>query len=436
MSPDVTPVALPDPPPPTAPPRRRIYRGWLIVAVASAAAFGSVVFFNPVLGAFVTPLEAEFGWDRAQISLALTLGGFAAAFAAPAIGWLLDRAGARYVIPPAAALMVLALLALALMDSLWQLLVFYSAGRALAVGAVSAAAYVAVANWFVRRRAFAVSMVAIGTRIAMALFPLLVASVITLAGGNWRVGWLVLAGIMLVVGVVPPLLFLHRRPEDIGLLPDGDVAPAPGDDVPVAPADEDFTLSEAVRTRAYWLIGLGIALVMFCGGAVNFHQIPHLEDQGLSRTQAAFTVTIFSSLGAIGGLLGGAAATRATVRWTLVGSLIGQAFGILLLINASTMAGAMVYAVTYGVFFGSVVTMEQVVYADYFGRRSLGVIRGSFQPVQMTFNALGPFAVGLWYERTGSYSAAFAGFAVLFLVAAGAMALSSYPRRSEAPFDE
>jgi MFS-type transporter involved in bile tolerance (Atg22 family) len=199
--------------------------------------------------------------------------------------------------------------------------------------------------------------------------------------------------------------------------------------LPVAAVDEDFTLREALRTRAYWLIGMGIALVMFCGGAVNFHQIPHLEDQGLTRTQAAFTVTVFSSLGAIGGLIGGAIATRATVRWTLVASLVGQAFGILLLINASTLVGAMVYAVTYGVFFGSVVTMEQVVYADYFGRRSLGVIRGSFQPVQMTFNAVGPFAVGLWYERTSSYSAAFAAFAVLFLIAALTMALSPYPGR-------
>jgi len=402
---------------PGRPGQRGIYRGWLVVGVASAAAFGSVVFFNPVLGAFVTPLEEEFG-------------GFAAAFAAPAVGWLLDRTGARLVIPPAAGLMVLALLALALMDSLWQLLLFYSVGRALAVGAVSAAAYVAVANWFVRRRAFAVSMVAIGTRIAMALFPLLVATVITLADGNWRVAWVVLAGIILVVGVVPPLLFLHRRPEDLGLLPDGDLAPDPtAEALPVAPVDDDFTLREALRTRAYWLIGLGVALVMFCGGAVNFHQIPHLEDQGLTRTQAAFTVTVFSTLGAIGGLIGGAVATRATVRWTLVGSLIGQAFGILLLINASGVAGAMVYAVTYGVFFGSVVTMEQVVYADYFGRRSLGVIRGSFQPVQMTFNAVGPFAVGLWYERTGSYGAAFAAFAGLFLLAALAMALSAYPRR-------
>jgi MFS family permease len=116
----------------------------------------------------------------------------------------------------------------------------------------------------------------------------------------------------------------------------------------------------------------------------------------------------------------------------MVASLIGQAFGILLLINAASVPGAMLYAVTYGVFFGSVVTMEQVVYADYFGRRSLGVIRGSFQPVQMTFNALGPFAVGVWYERTDSYGAAFAAFAAIFLVSALAIALSPYPHRPRA----
>ena len=81
----------------------------------------------------------------------------------------------------------------------------------------------------------------------------------------------------------------------------------------------------------------------------------------------------------------------------------------------------------YGLFFGSTVTLNQVIYADYFGRRSLGVIRGSFQPVQMAFNAAGPWLAGAWYDRAGSYDAAFAVFAALFLAAAVFVALSSPP---------
>ena len=92
---------------------------------------------------------------------------------------------------------------------------------------------------------------------------------------------------------------------------------------------------------------------MFAQGSINFHQIPHLEDQGLQRTQAALVVSVFSSVGALGGLLGGLLSTRVRMRWTMTLSLLGMAGGILLLINADSIAAALVYAVVYGLFFGS-----------------------------------------------------------------------------------
>ena len=406
----------------------RVFYGWWVVGASFAAAFGSVVFFNPVLGVFVTPLADEFGWDRAQLSLAITLGSAAAAVSAPAVGWIVDRRGARAVVPRATVGMVVCLLALARMHALWQLLLFYSIGRALSQQAVNIAAFTAVSNWFIRRRAIVVSIVGVAPRLGLGLLPLLVVVMID-AAGTWRAGWLALAAVAAVVGVVPPLLFMHRRPEDRGLRPDGDPPPEiGGDDLPLS-ADLDFSLREAVRTRSYWLLGIGIALIMFCGGAINFHQIPHLEQQGLARTAAALVVTVFSIAGALGGLLGGAFATRVTVRWTMVASLCGMAVGVLLLAMASGLTSALLYAVTYGLFFGSSVTLMQVVYADYFGRRALGVIRGSAQPVQLGFNAAGPLATGLWFNRTGSYDAAFALFALLFLAAAVAVAFSPRPGR-------
>ena len=408
--------------------RSRIFYGWWVVGASFGAAFGSVVFFNPVLGVFVTPLRDEFGWDAAQLSLAITLGSAAGAVSAPAVGWLVDRRGARAVVPPATLAMVVCLLALARMQALWQLLLFYSIGRALSQQAVNVAAFTAVSNWFIRRRAIVVSIVGVAPRLGLGLLPLLVVVMIDV-GGTWRAGWLALAVIAATVGVLPPLLFMHRRPEDRGLRPDGDAEPATGDEELPAAADLDFSLREAVRTRSYWLLGIGIALIMFCGGATNLHQIPHLEQQGLARTEAALVVTVFSIAGALGALLGGAFATRITVRWTMVGSLGGMSVGILMLATATTLAGAMLYAVTYGLFSGSAWTLMQVVYADYFGRRALGVIRGSAQPVQLGFNAAGPLATGLWFNHAGSYDAAFALFALLFLVAAAAVAFSPRPGR-------
>ena len=417
---------------PLPPPRpRRFFYGRVIVGTAFAGTFGSVVFFNPVLGVFSASLEAAFGWTRADIALAITAGGALAAVAGPLVGWAIDRWGGRWVMTGAALTMGLCLVVLSRMTLLWELLVFYAVGRALAVGVLNPAAYVAVANWYVRGRAFMTGIVAVGSRLGMATLPVLAAVVIG-ATGDWRMGWLALAAVILVVGVAPPLLFMRRRPEDVGLLPDGDLPEldTEGRALPLAALHaSDFTLREAARTRAYWLIGLAMALVFFAGGSVNFHQIPHLVDQGLPRTEAALVVSVFSLVGAAGGLLGGYIAARTSVRWTMAAALAGMAGGILLLAVASNLLTALTYAVTYGLFFGAMNALSQVIYADYFGRRAVGLIQGSIQPVQMGMNAIGPFLTGLWYVSTGSYTVPFLTFATFFLVAAGAVALAPTPVR-------
>ncbi|MEX2228792.1 MAG: MFS transporter [Dehalococcoidia bacterium] len=171
-----------------------------------------------------------------------------------------------------------------------------------------------------------------------------------------------------------------------------------------------------------------MALVLFAGGSVNFHQIPHLIDQGVPRTEAALVVAVYSLFGAGGGLIGGAVAARRGVRWTLSVALIGMSGGVLLLVNAASVPAAMVYAVVYGCFFGAMTALSEVIYADYFGRASMGLIRGSIQPVQLGMNAIGPFATGLWYVANRSYTVPFAAFALFFLVAGLAIALAPYPR--------
>ncbi len=402
----------------------------MIVATSSVAAFGSVVFFNPVLGLFSEPLRAEFGWSSAEVALAITFGSAGAALTSPLTGWLIDRWGGRWVITACALALGGCMFALAGMNALWQLLLFFAIGRALSVGTMSPAAFVSVSNWFVRRRAFVGGIVGAAPRVGMATFPLLAAVVIDVSG-SWRAGWVALGIVILVVGVLPPSLLLRRRPEDMGLLPDGDLE---SDDLEglEGPEEVSFTLREAARTRAYWLLGVGLSLVLFAGGSVNFHQIPHLVDQGMPITQAALVVTVFAAVGAVGALVGGGIATKITMRWTMALSLFGMAASIPLLIIASNLALAIVYAMIYGTLFGSMVALNQVIYADYFGRGQMGLIRGSVQPLQLGMNALGPFATGLWFDATGSYTTPFLAFALLFLVAGLAFAFSPYPQLSRA----
>jgi MFS family permease len=290
---------------------------------------------------------------------------------------------------------------------------------------------VAVSNWFIRRRPTAIGYVAVSQRVGMATLPVFAAVVISWSG-DWRMGWLALAGVAITLGVIPPALFIRRRPEDMGLRPDGDPPPAArADGTPAAEVDEgDFTLREAVRTRAYWFLGIAVGLLLFTGGSMNFHQIPYLRDQALGGTAAASIVSVFSIFGAAGGLIGGFFASRMTARWVMVASLVGMSVGPMLLLLTDTYPVAVVYAVVYGLFFGATVAMNQAIYADYFGRTSLGVIRGSFQPVQMVLNAAGPFLTGLWVDWAGSYNLPFLVFSACLLGAAGLLLFAPVPERS------
>jgi MFS family permease len=392
--------------------------------------FSAVVFFNPILGVFASELEADFGWSRASVAAAITIGSLTAAVLSPVLGWVVDRWGGRWVMAGAGLAMALAMVGLARLDSLWQLYLFYAIGRGLSMTAVSNVGYIAVSNWFVRRRSLVIGWVSVAQRAGMAFLPVYAAVVISIAG-DWRAGWLALGAVVLVLGVIPPAVFLRRRPEDVGLRPDGD-PPASSVDaaLPAAAIEDDFTLGEATRTRAYWFMGIAVGVLMFTGGSINFHQIPYLVDQGLSSTAAASVVTIFSTVGAFGGLAGGYAAGRITARWTMIASLVVMAIGPIILLQADTLALALVFAVAYGTFFGSTVAMNQAIYADYFGRTSLGVIRGSFQPVQLVLNAAGPFLTGLWVDRAGSYALPFVVFSLCLLTAAVLLLFAPYPRRA------
>jgi len=399
-----------------------------VVGTVCLTSFTAVVFFNPILGVFAPQLEAEFGWSRASIAAAIAIGSLFAAVASPIAGWVVDRWGGRWVIAGAGLIMALALAALSGLHSLWQLYLFYAIGRGLSMTAVSNVGFVVVNNWFIRRRATVVGIVAVAQRAGMAFLPVYVALVFSITG-DWRNGWLALAIVALLFGVIPPALFIRRRPEDMGLLPDGDPVPDSLDDLPLDVSEESFTLREAVHTRAYWLVGIAIGLLMLTGGSINFHQVPYLIDQGMGATPAALVVTVFSLVGAFGGLLGGYLAARMTTRRTMILSLVAMSFGPFLLSQTDTFAMAMVYAVFYGLFFGATVAMNQAIYADYFGRLSLGVIRGSFQPVQMVMNAAGPLLTGVWVDRSGSYTLPFFVFSGCLLLAATALLFSPYPTK-------
>ncbi|MDH4175614.1 MAG: MFS transporter, partial [Betaproteobacteria bacterium] len=203
--------------------RLPFYYGWVILACVCAAGFSRQGSAVATLSIFVEPMTAEFGWSRTAISAAVSLGGVLGALVSPALGGFLDRNGARTVLCVAVLLTGIPVLLLSFTQSLAFFFLFYCTARMSFAGPYELGIYGSVVNWFVRRRAFATSIVTLAHMCGLAAIPLIAHFVMQAAG--WRAAWVVIGVTVLAVGLVPTWLLLVRRPEDLGLRPDGERAP-------------------------------------------------------------------------------------------------------------------------------------------------------------------------------------------------------------------
>lgn len=405
-------------------PFSRLYAGWWMAVAASLVSFAGVAFFNPVLGALVPALQDEFGWSVASIAAAMTIGTVAAALIAPVVGPLADRYGARWMLFGSIAVMIALLAALAFIDELWQLWLLYGLGRAVGVGIVDLVVVVAIANWFVRARGRAMGLTMIGTRAGMSLMPLMLAW--TLGFGGLRAGFLGLAVLVAVLALLPPLI-IRRRPEDVGLRVDRAAASAASPDEP-SDADPVWTVRQALRTRAFWLLLLGTSILMIVGGSVNFTFVSHLASSGVDDSTAVFALSLWAGMGIIGGVLGGELRQRLSVRFALPAIICVTAASLVWFVMADSVWMALVFAVWHGLSFGAQLPLNRISFPDYFGRYSVGAIRGVTAPVQFALNAFGPLIAGFVFDWQGSYDPLYLAFVALLAAAALSILAAPKPR--------
>ncbi|MDA1096804.1 MAG: MFS transporter [Chloroflexi bacterium] len=407
----------------------RFYYGWVIVATMAVVTMAQTAEFNPVLGVFLKPMTAEFGWSRAEFAGAITVGTIVGGFVAVGIGPLLDRFGPRWILTVAFALLGATIVGMAAVGVLWHFYALMAAGRALVSGVIAITTGVVISKWFIRKRGRAMALSTTGTRFGNALMPLYVQLVLGAFG--WRMAAVALGGFTWALTIIPTALFLRRQPEDMGLHPDGDATPVSGvvDQAGISDGGS-FTVREAARTKAFYIILITTSAIYFTGAGVNFNLFPHLTDAGISPTAAVTVLTVWSILSSIGGLAAGFVAERGHVRLVMVVTFLLVAVGVGLLSITKDLTTAYLFAIVHGITFGGVPILQQLVWADYFGRRHQGAIRGAITPVQMTSNALAPLVTNLVYGVTGSYAPVFAVFILVYVLAAGAMVLAIPPRRS------
>jgi len=347
----------------------------------------------------------------------------------PLIGRIIDRLGTGWVLTVSSLVVGICAIRLSLVAGPLAFYATYVIGRMTFAGPLDLAPATAVSNWFVRRRAIMLAFVHASRGAGLGLLPFVAQTVIN--GWGWRTSWAVLGILVLAVGVFPPALLMVRRPEDVGLLPDG--ARSPGVKTAVEPdvagkLEHDFALAEALRTPAMWLVMAFSALIFMVQAGVSLHQAPYYIQKGLSPTEAASVVTVFAFSSAIGGLLWSSLVAQMSVRFVVAAAAGAMFFGVLFIIKADVVPTAYIAAAVFGGGFGGVSALLQLVWADYYGRHSLGAIRGVALPVQLAGQAVGPILAGSLFDSTGSYVRSFTIFAVSAAVAAGIVALARPPK--------
>ncbi len=382
-----------------------------MVALGTYAATGVA---QVVIGGIQNLIFEDMGWDRRTIAYAVTAGTWTSGLLTPFIGRLADKHGPRRLMPPAAIISGICFFALAGIGRIWHFYAAYIVARAIAnpnlVGVVPRTVAV---NFFNRKRNLAIGLVSTFRPISGAI-NIQIISLIA-AWTSWRVAYRML-GVFALLLALPLFIIMRRRPEDIGLNPDGDSPPpksgfantAPSDRAarsrPASSEESSWTAGEAIRTSAFWLIVAAEMLTILTSGTVGFQVVPFLVDSEVPQPLAVAALSLSSLLGALvnpgWGILADMYQPRLLATFA---TLLAMFTTVFFIITGGGQSGFFA-AIAWGTASGGLNVLGSMMLAQYYGRGSYGAITGLTGPFQMVFLGLGPTFGALLYEVTGSYS--------------------------------
>ena len=461
--------------------RLPFYYGWVVLGTAGSSMFVRNAAGSLTFAVFVPLIAEDTGWSRALIGGAAAVGGLLATGASPPVGWAIDRFGARLVLVLSLVALGISTIALAWLSV--HIAIFYAAlavGRIMFSSPLNVGAATLVGRWFVRQRGRATGLLFLSHSGGMAAFPL-VATWVSAAYG-WQTAWIVLGVMVYVIALAPAALLVAQRPEDVGLLPDGDrpargasdtasspasgaasglgSSPASGagtlegtgaaaggrqnqgatrssagseSESGLAPADgaeAQWTARQAMRTPALWVLAIGTGFLFLLQSGTNVYQADLLRSRGLDLELAQLSIAVNAAGTGLGSILWGRVVELLRVSYTYALAALVMTLGLAVFIVADTALLGFVAAGVFGIAVAGILVVPPVAYANFFGRQSLGTIRGVTEPFTSLGQAIGAVSSGLVYHFAGgSYTGAFVAYAALGALTAGALLLARPPGR-------
>ncbi len=378
----------------------RFFYGWAVLGVAALGIFASGPGQSHTFSVFVDPIGRDLGISSATIASAYGLATLAAALLLPYVGRQVDRFGPRRSLLVVSALLGLACVFFGAAANFLWLALGFGLLRFFGQGSLMLGSANLVSHWFSRRRGFALSLMALGFGLSMAVHPPLAQWLVAKVG--WRDAWVVL-GLLTWVTLLPPLLLLvHDKPEDVGLLPDGarrDAGPAAS--AGGAPPLAGLTLGEALRTGSFYILSFGWFGIAMLTTTLHFYQVRLLSAQGLSAEFAARVFPVSALVMVLCMPMVGRLFDRLRTRVVFALGLMTTSLSLLAVTFAGSPAGAWVYAALFGLSNAFSMTLFGYLWPRYFGRRHLGSIQGTGQMIGVVGASLGPLPVGLAFDLVG-----------------------------------
>ena len=412
----------------SSPARPGVFYGWFVVATCMFIAFLTMGSRN-AFGAFVVPMEAEFEWNRTVVSWAAALGALLNGVTQPFMGYLFDRVGVRIVVMTGISVVGASTLLMAATGSIWYLIAIFGVVAAVGQSGTSLTNTGAMlSKWFRRRRGLVIGLNASGMSLGGLILVPFAAYLISLI--DWRLSWIVLGVMILVLGLPMAFMFLHDDPAKKGLTPDGDPVPdtgpegSPGAAAPPQPLFAE-NWRQAFKSFPIWQMSFSYFI---CGSTtfmLSVHFVPMAVEEGINPQTAALIFGFMSGLNALGATGAGWISDRIGGRKNWLAAVYfcrGTGYVILvaslLVPEIPVLVGLLIFSVVAGLSWIATAPLTTSLTAEVYGLKSLATISG----VAFLFHQLGGFSsvllAGYLREITGDYVIAFSIAAVMLYPAA------------------
>ncbi|MFD2043330.1 MFS transporter [Ornithinibacillus salinisoli] len=386
---------------------QNFYYGWFIVFIAALGVFFSGPGQTYSNSAFIDQYINDFGWSRSEVSGIYSVATLVAGLIMMFVGRSIDKYGQRSMMVTIGTLFGLACFFNSMVSNIWMLAIGFFLVRLLGQGSMSLIPNTLVAQWFVKKRGIAFSIMTIGSFASAMMFPIV--NTWMIETWDWRFAWQVWGVLLLVVFVPTALLGVRNKPEEMGLIPDGFADRNKDHNRPVMgtalkESDQDWTLSEARKTRAFWAILICVGIPAMVNTGITFHIISIFGTNDLSPEIAATVLSLMAVVGIPMSFVSGYITDKIQTNYLLV-----VIFGIeILLLLLLLVTNNLIIAILFGTLWGIANGLERiglnVIWPNYFGRKYIGSINGVGVTMGVIGSSLGPLPFGVGYDIFQSYT--------------------------------